>query len=581
MKNSIKNIHLIKGSILFFILCLPISRSWSKNIKPDKNVNFIFMLTDTGIDRLVGNLRNNALVQSINIAPTMLSMTGIAAPKSMQGKDFPGILSNKEASVSDDLFSENLWSTPFGNPRYDQLLKEARGKEPSNVLRYTAHGAALSSTFNVLDFGAKADGLTKDTKAVQNAIDACTKNGGGKVIIPAGKTVVVGTIYLKDFVTLHLENGATLLGSPDIEDYTKDTHKNMYKNEPHMDRCLLFANEAKSFAIEGFGTIDGNGHKQNFNKETGRPMLMRFINSKDIHLKDVSIINPAAWTSAWLYCNEIVVDGIRIHSRVNHNGDGLDFDGCTNVRVSNSSFNTSDDSICLQASDPDKPCKDVVISNCIFESKWAGMRIGLLSRGDFESVCVTNCIFKNIDDSGLKIQLNEGGEMKNMVFSNLVMKNVPRPIFMTFCQQKACVDAPEEMYPMKAMHHFTFSNLIADNSELDKNSVIFITGMPEHYIENIILKDIQMTVSGGGTKEDALNTDIKEYTLDVLDGWWPEFHLVGTLPASGFYLRHLDGLYLENVHLNIVSADARPPFVLEDVKHSSVSKFFVNKILKK
>jgi polygalacturonase len=260
----------------------------------------------------------------------------------------------------------------------------------------------FSKDYNVLEFGAVGDGITKDTKAVQDAIDECTISGGGKVIIPAGKKIVIGTIYIKDFVTLYIENGGILLGSPDIADYTSNTHKNMYKNEPHMDKCLIFARDAESFSIEGLGIIDGNGHLENFTNKTGRPMLMRFMNCQDIHMKDLTIINPAAWTSAWLYCDEIVVDGIRIHSRSNNNGDGLDFDGCTNVRVSNSSFDTSDDSICLQASLKEKPCKNIVITNCNFTSKWAGMRIGLLSRGDFESVTVTNCTFANIQDSGLK-----------------------------------------------------------------------------------------------------------------------------------------------------------------------------------
>ncbi|WP_232457052.1 glycoside hydrolase family 28 protein [Polaribacter sp. SA4-12] len=430
--------------------------------------------------------------------------------------------------------------------------------------------------YNITDFGAKADGITLDTKAVQNAIDECSKKGGGKVIIPSGKTVLIGTIYLKDFVNLHVENGAILLGSSNIEDYTTDTHKNMYKNEPHMDRCLIFANNAKSFAITGLGTIDGNGYFKNFTSKTGRPMMIRFINSNDITFKDITLKNPAAWTSAWLYCNEIVVEGIKIVSRVNNNGDGLDFDGCTNVRVSNSSFDTSDDSICLQASLPNKPCKNVVVTNCTFTSKWAGMRIGLLSRGDIESVTVSNCTFNDIEDSGLKIQLNEGGEMKNMTFTNLVMKNVPRPIFMTFAQQKACVDAPEEMYPMKAMHHFIFDGIIADNSKLDKNSAIFITGMPNNYITDIQLNNIQMIFAGGGTKEDASN-EIKEYTLDVLDGWWPEFHLVGTLPASGIYARHIKGLSINNVSVNLLNEDKRPLVVFDDVIDSNVGSLFLNR----
>lgn len=438
--------------------------------------------------------------------------------------------------------------------------------------------SVFASDYNVLDYGAKADGVTLDTKAVQNAIDLCTKEGGGRVIIPSGKTVVIGTIYLKDFVTLYIENGAVLLGSLNYSDYTTDTHKNTYKDEPHMDRCLIFARDAKSFSIEGKGTIDANGHPENFTKEKGgRPMMLRFLNCNDIRLRDVTLLNPAAWTSAWLYCNEIVVDGIKIISRVNHNGDGLDFDGCTNVRVANSSFDTSDDSICLQTSRPDKPCKNIVITNCVFTSKWAAMRIGLASRGDFESITVSNCTFHDIQDSGLKIQMNEGGEMKNMIFSNIIMKNVPRPIFLTFCQQRAGVDSPETMFPMKAMHGFSFNNMIIDNSELDKNSIIFFTGMPKNYVTDIQINNIQMTVSGGGNQEDANKKNIKEYTLETLDGWWPEFSKVGTLPASGIYARHIAGLYINNFQLITISDDKRKIIVLDDVLNYNQNSIFLNR----
>lgn len=435
---------------------------------------------------------------------------------------------------------------------------------------------ASAKVHNVLEYGAFGDGERKDTLAVQSAIDTATSEGGGTVLIPSGKTVVVGTIYLKDNVTLHLENGGTLLGSPDIADYANDTHKNMYKNEPHMDRCLIFARNACSFSITGNGVIDGNGHPENFtNKNGGRPMLIRFLECQNISIRDVFIKNPAAWVSAWLYCDEINVDGIRILSRVNHNGDGLDFDGCTNVRVSNSSFNTSDDSICLQASRPDRPCRNVTITNCTFESKWAGMRIGLLSRGDIESVTVSNCTFTDISDSGLKIQLNEGGSMRNMVFSNLVMKNVPRPIFMTFCQQKACVDAPDEMYPMAEMRDFVFNTITVDNRELDKNSAIFITGLPQGSIQNITLSNIRMSVSGGGSPKDA-DRQIKEYTLETLGGWWPEFHLVGTLPASGIFARHTEGLSIDQFHLSSVLNDHRPAVVFDDVSDHSLTHSTAN-----
>ena len=272
-----------------------------------------------------------------------------------------------------------------------------------------------------------------------------------------------------------------------------------------------------------------------------------------------------------------MVDGIKIISRVNHNGDGLDFDGCTNVRVSNSSFDTSDDSICLQTSRADKPCKDITITNCVFTSKWAAMRFGLASRGDFESVTVSNCTFHDILDSGLKIQMNEGGEMKNMIFSNIIMKNVPRPIFMTFCQQRAGVDAPKEMAPMKAMHGFIFENIIVDNRGLDKNSAILITGMPNHYITDIQLKNIQITISGGGTKEDAAKKHLKEFTLETMGDWWPEYSKIGTLPASGIFARHIDGLSIDHIYINILNKDARKAVVFDDVLNGSATNVFVNR----
>ena len=429
----------------------------------------------------------------------------------------------------------------------------------------------LAKSYNIAHYGAVNDGKTVNTKAIQKAIDECNSLGGGKVIIDGGGIYVTGTIYLKSHVTLYIDNGTILQGSTNTSDYTTDTHHIMYRNETHMDRCLIYAENAESVAIEGYGTIDGNGFQKYFDEV--RPMLIRFKDCKKLHLNNISLINPAAWTSAWLYCEDISISGITIISRAHKNGDGLDFDGCTNVRVTNCNFDNSDDSICLQASLPNKPCKDVVISNCIFKTKWGGMRIGLLSRGNIESVTVTNCIFKDIEDSGLKIQQMEGGEMKNMTFTNLVMNNVPRPIFMTFCSQRAAMNYPEGQYePLKRMHGMIFSNIIVDNTIGDKNSAFFLTGMPDHRIEDILIKDVQFVISGGGTDKDA-NKKVKEYTLETMKGHWPEFYSVGTLPAYGIYARHIDGLHLENISIKTRSKDERAPVILDDVLN-----FYCNKL---
>lgn len=429
----------------------------------------------------------------------------------------------------------------------------------------------IVSVYDIRDFGAIGDGRTLNTEAVQAAINQCHEQGGGRVLV-AGGDFVIGTIRLRDHVVLRVEAGAVLLGSTDIADYAPDTHKNMYKNEPHMDRCLIFARGATGFGIEGNGTIDGRGGREHFPNQDDpmgyRPMMIRFLDCEGIRMRDITLRNPAAWTSAWLYCRDIVVDGITIESRANGNGDGLDFDGCENVRVSNSAFDTSDDSICLQASRSDRPCRNITISNCVFVSKWAGMRIGLLSRGDFEEVTVTNCVFRDIEDSGLKIQMCEGGVMKNMVFSNLVMHNVPRPIFMTFGQQRACVDTPGGQFePMDTMRGFTFSDIRVDSAESGKDSAIVITGMPGHPIEEIRLSNIDLVTGGGGTTDDAATRTLNEFTPEVLEGWWPEYtRFGGTVPAHGIYARHVKGLSVNNVRIEPAHPDLRPAVVCDDAE---------------
>ena len=308
-----------------------------------------------------------------------------------------------------------------------------------------------------------------------------------------------------------------------------------------------------------------------------RPMLLRFKDCSDISLRDIHLINPASWTSAFLYCNDINVDGITIISRANFNGDGLDFDGCTNVRVSNSNFDNSDDCICLQTSLPEKPCRFVTITNCNFTTKWGGIRIGLLSRGNIEYVTVSNCTFRDIQDSGLKIQQNEGGEMRHMSFSNLVMENVPRPIFMTFCQQIACADTPEGEYEeLKRMHDMKFSNIIVDNSKGDKNSAFFLTGIPNHPIENISISDVTFIVKGGATAEDASQKEVKEYTHDNMKRW-PEFYVVGALPACGIYARHIDGLTIRNFNVETINEDKRAPYIFDNVKNLQHDMLFFNR----
>jgi hypothetical protein len=260
-------------------------------------------------------------------------------------------------------------------------------------------------------------------------------------------------------------------------------------------------------------------------------MLIRLLECEGIRMRDVTLRNPSAWTTAWLYCNDIVVDGVRIHSRANGNGDGLDFDGCCRVRVTNCSFDTSDDSICLQTSRPDRPCRDITISNCDMCSYWGGGRIGLLSRANIENVALSNCVFSDIRDAGIKIEMCEGADT-------------------------------------------------VDNSAAGKNTAFFITGLPGHDLENIRFSDISMVAEGGGTVEEGAQRDVIEFDDETLDGWWPGIHIVegrkGVLPLHGFFARHVRGLHLDQADFSSVATDARPAVILENVRDVSLSSIRTN-----
>ena len=152
---------------------------------------------------------------------------------------------------------------------------------------------AQASVYDVKEFGAVNDGATLNTQSIQKAINTCSKNGGGTVLLTGGGRFLTGTLYLKNHVTLHVDNGTVLLGSPNYADYTTDTHKIMYKRESHMDRCLIFARDARSIAIEGHGTIDGKLHLYH-------PQRMKpFLYLRNLAVVLVCLISLSGWAATF------------------------------------------------------------------------------------------------------------------------------------------------------------------------------------------------------------------------------------------------------------------------------------------
>lgn len=390
------------------------------------------------------------------------------------------------------------------------------------------------------------------TGEIQQLINKCSERGGGTIHFENG-VYHTGTLYFKSNVHLKLSDQTIIRGSSDIKDYPADTHKQMYRNESHMDRCLVFAKDCENIAITG-GTFEGQGDQF---EPDGRPMMFRYMSSSNIKITGVKMIAPAAWTNAFIECKDIWVDQIDIYSRANKNGDGVDFDACENVFVSNSKFDCSDDCICVQNSTKDKRASNIFVSNCSFESKWAGLRIGLLSTGLIENIFVSNCSFRNIDCSGLKIQSSEGSEVRNIICSNLTMENVRRPLFITLNQFRENVDYENEAIASKSkVSNITIKNVFAtthDNNELP--NCMIIDSLEGSAIENITLKDIHYTVLGNA---EYVTREIPY----LLDKRAEAFEYLGDLPAKGLYARNVKNLKCEDVLINSVNEDPREAVII-------------------
>lgn len=458
----------------------------------------------------------------------------------------------------------------------------------------TAVQFSSQKKFNIKDFGATGDSITLDTRAIQTAIDACTQSGGGLVRVPAGN-YHIGTIHLKSNVTLSLDYGAVLLGSQNIRDYDDQLPK---PREGGL-HCLIFAQNATNVAIEGLGVIDGRGTPQAFPRDNKkglpRPRLIRMENCNQLRFSGITYKRPAFWGIHLVDCTNVHFDGIKIRFRNNgYNNDGLDLDGCQNVLIENCDIDSGDDAICLKSTL--HPCRNIVVRNCKVSSNTAAFKLGTSSRGGFIDIKVYNCFFYDCPMGAIKLQSVDGGQLENIDISRITMKDVGSPIFIrlgnrgreykNFMGQIQSAEVEPEGAPVGTIKNIRISDVVAEvtiespekaaqasykglkKSDSDqvtdkqkaKAGPIMIAGIPGHYVEQVLLENIEISFPGQGSAEDGKRTvpeDIARY---------PEQFFFGVLPAWGAYIRHARNIEFRNVKLTTRNQDERKAIVSEDVE---------------
>ncbi|MCC6858042.1 MAG: right-handed parallel beta-helix repeat-containing protein, partial [Bryobacterales bacterium] len=271
------------------------------------------------------------------------------------------------------------------------------------------------------------------------------------------------------------------------------------------------------------------------------------------------LTNPASFTTFFVGCSDVLIDGVRVRSRETGNGDGLDFDGCDRVRISSCDLVTGDDAIGLKTSLPGRPNRGFVISNCVISSVWAAVRLGPESIAGMRNIAIGNCVFRDCRD-GFKIQSCEGEAIERVVISNIVMEDVLRPFFVTLNAFRMSRHAPPGRPPVGALRDLQAANIRAvvpanpTGKGFDQPCVAFV-GVPGHPIEGIAISGFNLTMPGGGTPEHAARMRIPELLNEKL---YPEaIHFEGELPASGIYLRHVRGCEFSQCRIATAKPDAR------------------------
>jgi hypothetical protein len=438
--------------------------------------------------------------------------------------------------------------------------------------------------YNIRSYGAKGDKTTVDTVAVQAAIDACTADGGGTVLVPAG-TFTIGTVELKSNVTLHISAGGTLLGSGDGKQYHAvdaiPLHGDTTLNDGNW--ALLFAVHAKNITIEGPGTIDGQGAQfhsavRGTTPPSGlggnkRPYHVLVYQSENFSVRNISLLDCAYHSIRIIESQRIFLDSIYIHNRVNGNNDGFHFISAEQVRLSNCTVKCGDDACAMFGS-----CKYITVTNCYFSTRWSVFRFG---GGHAGNIAISNCVLKEVYGCPMKFQGDPGSVFENISFSDLVLDDVTGPISISVGKgQRRSSDAPlPDVLPPVVVRNIFFSNIQGSvtahaPAQLSEGtlgvgsrpgeirSAIVLNAIDDAVLENISFSNVNLTFGGGGTAEEAARRDVPKV--------FGEYFELGPIPAYGLYARNARGLTLQNVRFEVSEPDLRPAVIFDHVEDAAI-----------
>jgi len=395
-------------------------------------------------------------------------------------------------------------------------------------------------TLSILAYGAHGDGVSDDRAAIQNAIDACSKKGGGVVVVPAGTFFSRGPISLRSNVNLHLLKGAALLFSPEPGDYLPAVFTRWEGVEIYNYSPMIYTANQQNIAITGSGSIDGNGKEKwvPFRKLQGkardrvhnsgvhqisvservfgegdflRSSFIQFINCSRILIEGVRLVNSPFWMIHPVYCSDIVIRDVNFYSLVVNN-DGIDFDSSTMGLVENCTFTTGDDAVVFKSGrDSDgwrvnRPTKDIVVRNCSAPKVLHGIAFGSEMSGGIENIYVENFNLGNVASQAIQFKANKdrGSYIKDVFIRNIEVDtvgshliyftnsyhsyrggNAPSEFHEIYLENIRC-DAANYCLQLQGLEDMPLHDIFIRNVSVDRTEHVF--GIKEFY-KNVVLKE--------------------------------------------------------------------------------------------
>jgi polygalacturonase len=358
--------------------------------------------------------------------------------------------------------------------------------------------AADRVPLNVLDFGAKGDGMTKDTAALQKALDACGEAGGGTVMVPEG-IYLTGGLILHANTTLQLASRANLLGSPDIADYPiVNVRWEGEFREGH--RALLFATNAANVTITG-GAIFGPPLPLGKLRNPRGPVLIELTGCTNAVLENFTTQYQQLWSIHILFCKNLTARNLIIRT-VNANGDGMDVDSCDGVTIERCDINTGDDAISLKsgrglaAQNLARPTQNVVIRDCRLQSSiYAALGFGTEMSGGIRNVKIQNCVLSGRQNCiFIKSRDGRGGYMENIAGENLTVLKSPTFIGIDLIKKglQATDPVPGDLDKWPRVQNLSFKHVrVQDVADL----IDGVNVPPARPVDGFTLADISGTCS--------------------------------------------------------------------------------------